>query len=163
MEWPGAQFTDPNAPNYLEVDFALRSGDKIADKAKLKAKDQSKPRSQEAFRGYFVLISRGQYPPGLSAIINGRIVDFPQNGPERTASEPYFYGGVEVLVQVQLKAYQVGDNKPVVTAYPNVVLSLNKGEKVPEFSGGTAKSGAAAFASYTGHVSTVDPTVGLAI
>jgi hypothetical protein len=134
------------------IDWCLRSGDKLADKA------QAKGKANEVFRGQLVLVSRGQFAPGLSVVLPGRgIVDIPMSGNERLAAEKYFYGGVKVLVQVQLVGYHVGNNTPVVTAYPNLVLSLNEGDHIAAFGGATSRSGASAFASYTGHVSSVDP------
>lgn len=163
--WPGAKFANPlNFPRpapgsiadplFMPVEWCLKSGTEIADKARRENKDR------EAFRGKLVLVSRGQYAPGLSAVLNGRIKDFPMDGPERVASEPYFYGGVEVLAQLQFVGYQVGNNAPVVTAYPNVIMSLNRGDRIASFSGGTAKSGAAVFGAHVGQYTAVDPMAG---
>ena len=165
--WPNAVFSDPLNPpapgtqfpaNYLPVEWCIRSGDKMADKAKM----QNPPRDREAYRGYWVLTSRGQYTPGLSVVLNGRVKDIPMSGEERAAAEPYFYGGVEALIEVQLVGYQVGNNNPVITAYPNVILSLNRGEKIAAFSGGTARSGAATFSAHIGQFTQSDPTAGMA-
>lgn len=171
LAWPNAKFADPMVfprpaqgsvadPLFLAVDYCLRSGTDIADKAQR----SSPAKDREAYRGKFVIVSRGQYAPGLSYPNpnGGGIIDAPMSGPERMAVEKYFYGGVRALVQLQLVGYQVGNNTPVITAYPNIVLSMNAGDHVAAFAGGAAKSGASAFAQYTGHVTQTDPTAGMA-
>lgn len=170
LAWPNAKFSDPLVfprplpgqiadPLFMPVDWPIRSGDEIANKAKM----SQPPKDREAFRGKLVLVSRGQYAPGLSyPNPNGAgIVDAPMSGPERMACEQYFYGGVHALAQVQLVGYQVGNNAPVIAVYPNVVFSLNRGDKVAAFAGGTAKSGASTFAHYAGHESSVNPAEGM--
>ena len=132
-----------------ELRFPFSNGDKLADKQKAKGKDA------EFYRGKVVLVSRSQYEPRLSVIQNGGITDL--EGDARVAAKGKFYHGVEVLAQVNLVAYDgVGeDGKDGVTAYLNMVLSTNKGDKL---SGGA--SAAEVFSGYAGVSTTEDPTEG---
>lgn len=142
-EFPGAVVRDA-AGNFqgfsVEFDWALRDGNALADEGRLVGKDR------EFYRGFTRLQSRGKFPPGLGAAINGDRKDFPHAMPDRLAAKPYFYGGVLVLAKVQFHAYKVGGNKPCVTAYPLVLFSLNHGERNPKLEAGEGRSASAAFA-----------------
>lgn len=115
--------------------WPLRSGDAMADSAKSKGKDR------EVLRGFFVLQGRSQFPPGLSAVINGRVKDYPQTGDDRATAQSYFYGGCECLGGFVFEAYEVGANTPGVTAYLQVLISLNRGEHNAKLTAGASKSG----------------------
>lgn len=145
-----------NIPQAFE--WPLRSGDALADKAK--GKTDGKDR--EFFRGYLVLASRSQYAPGLSAAVNGRMKDFPMTGEERALAGAYFYGGCEVFAQFNFVPYEVGNNTPGVTAYLQVVASMNRGERNSKLDAGATRSGSAVFGKHLGQMSAVDPTAGMA-
>lgn len=165
-KWPGrdvvgeAKDVDANGiPKAVTFKFPLASGDKLADKAKAKAQakaptaDVGDPGGFQ--RGKVVIASRSKYEPNLSAAVNGQLSDF--NGPQRPAAKPYFYRGVDVLAQFNFVAYDgVGANPDGVTAYLNMVCSLNTGEKIA----GSQRSASDVFKGYVGLSSTVDPTAG---
>lgn len=141
----------------MTIDWALKSGDALADKAKREGKNN------EYFRGFLVLrASTGEkYPPGLGSLVNGAIRNVAPSGPERDVRKGEFFGGMDCLAEIQLKAYAVGNNTPGVKAYLQVVVSLG-GEAKSELSGGGGRTAESSFSDYRGHVSaTVDPTAGL--
>jgi len=138
-KWPGVDLST--------LQFPIQNGDKIADKQKAKGKDR------ESARGKAVLIARSQYEPRLSVVQNGTISDY--EGDRRPLAKPFFYDGVSVLVEVNLEAYDgVGANPDGVTAYLNMVCSLNKGERI----GSAGRPAAEVFKGYAGNLSTEDPT-----
>ena len=152
--WPSAQFADPAKPGFMDLDWALKSGDAMADAAKTQDRDA------EHLRGYLVMRAHSfeKYPPGLGCVINGVLKDVPRSGEERATFSKYFYGGANVLGQVGFRGYQVGNNKPGVTAYLQVVCALGTGDRNPRLEGGSGKSASAMFSKHVGHVTSVDPT-----
>ncbi len=137
-KWPGRDLK--------ELAFPFSSGDKLADKAKAKGKDR------EFSRGKVVLTARSKYQPRLSVVLNGRIVDLDADTLAQHKSK--FYNGVSVLWQVNFSAYEgVGNNPDGVNAYLNMIVSLNKGDRL---SGGA--SAAEVFKGYVGVTSAEDPT-----
>lgn len=136
------------------LSFPFSSGDKLADKKKVEKADGSDPRGFS--RGKVVIAARSQFPPALCAVVNGALKDF--DGDTRPTAKPYFYNGVEGLVEFEANAYDgVGnDGKPGVNLYLKKVCSLNKGTKL---SGGA--SAAETFKGYVGLKSEVDPTAGM--
>lgn len=139
-KWPGRDLK--------ELAFPFTSGDKLADKAKAKDKDR------EFSRGKVVLTSRSKYEPRLSVVEGGKLVDY--EGDKRPMAKKFFYNGVMALAQFNFVAYDgVGANPDGVTAYLNMVVSLNKGKKL---SGGS--SAAEVFKGYIGTSSDEDPTAG---
>jgi len=152
--WPSAQFSDPSKPGFMELDWALKSGDAMADAAKTKGKDA------EHFRGFYVMRAHSfdKYPPGLGCVINGQLRDVPRSGEERITFQKYFYGGVNVLGQIGFRGYQVGNNKPGVTAYLQVVCSLGTGDHNSKLEGGGGKSASSLFSKHIGHVTDVSPS-----
>lgn len=150
-KWPGRDVIGDARNNLFK--FPFDSGDKIADRAKQRGKDE------EFKRGQIVLASRSKYEPSLSAVVNGKLIEYTGIGgnPPRAAAKQHFYRGVEVLVQVNFVAYNgVGQNPDGVTAYLNMVLSLGTGERIA----GGARSAAEVFKGYVGLNSQVDPTAG---
>lgn len=133
--------------------FPFTAGDKLIEKRKAKLSATGKPYDGKAdFQaGKVVLKSASKYPPRLAGIENGKIVDY--EGPTLAASKGKFYFGVEVLAQFNLVPYDGDDGPGGVTAYLNMVLTTNKGERL---SGGASAS--EVFKGYVGHASTVDPT-----
>lgn len=163
-KWPGREFGKEASKTYKDENGVLQkklptfvfpwsNGSELADNAKAK----SPPRDREFSRGKFVLTARSKFQPRLSAVVGGRIVDFDETSAK--ANKQYFYNGVKVFAQVNFQAYDgVGDTgADGVTAYLNVVTSLNQGTKL---SGG-GKPASEVFAGYLGNISNVDPTGGL--
>lgn len=142
-KWPGRALG--------ELAFPFTNGDKLADKAKAKGKDR------EFSRGKVVLTARSKYQPKLSVIQGGKIVEI-EPGPQADAMiRKVFYTGVQVLAQFTFSAYEgVGNNPDGVNAYLNMVLSLNKGDRL---TGGA--SAADVFKGYIGGMTDEDPTTGL--
>ncbi len=133
------------------VSFPIKDGTKIADKGKAKGKNR------EACRGLvmFKASSSAEYPPALCYLTAGGVVDVE----DRNLAASKFYSGVEVGMEVTLKAYPGNDsNIPnSVVAYLSTVCSLGRGEKL----GGSAASRYATFAKNVGTVSDDDPTGGM--
>jgi Protein of unknown function (DUF2815) len=138
-KWPDKPFS--------ELLFPFANGNAQADARKAKGKDDS-----EHLRGMVVMTARSKYEPRLAYIEKGKIIDL-ETDTAKLAAKGKFYAGVEVLAQVNLVAYDgVGSNKSGVTAYLNMVLSTNKGDRL---SGG--QSASEAFRGYVGAVSAEDP------
>lgn len=152
-----AKLMFPTVPEKFQ--WPIHSGDQLAEEAKAAGE-----KDKEFFRGYFVLISRSKFAPGLSAAVNGRAVDFPMTGEERIACGVYFYGGCHVMGQFNFMPYPgvKPHGVPGVTAYLNIVYSLNIGERNSRLEGGAGKSGSAVFGKHLGQMSAVDPTAGMA-
>lgn len=155
-KWPGRQFgkeaakVDDNGnakmPTFM---FPFSSGTELADKAKGKGKDR------EFSRGKAVLTARSKYEPRLSVIEGGKLVE--KEGDARKAAARMFYSGCLCLAQFNFVAYDgVGQNPDGVTAYLNMVCSLNKGDRL---TGGA--SAAEVFKGYVGTTSAEDPTQGM--
>lgn len=140
-KWPGVDLKTVRVP--------WESGDKVADKAKAKDKNR------EFSRGKTVLTARSKYQPKLSQVANGKIVDV--DGENKAIVKKVFYHGVHGLVQVTFSAYEQedanGDEVKGVNAYLDMVLSLNKGERL---AGGP--SAAEVFKGYIGQQTDEDPT-----
>ena len=141
-KWPGVDLST--------LAFPFTDGNKLADKAKANGKDR------EWSRGRAVLTARSQFEPRVCAVVNGAMKDFEDAA--RPAAKPYFYNGVDGLIEVNFVAYDgVGeDGKPGVTAYLQKACSLNKGKKL---SGG--QTAAEVFKGYVGLASATDPTKGM--
>lgn len=138
-KWPGRALA--------ELSFPFTNGDKLADKAKAKGKDR------EFSRGKVVLTSRSKYQPRLSFVEGGAIKDL-EGDAIAAHGRRVFYSGVQALAQFNFVAYEgVGANPDGVTAYLNMVCSLNKGTKL---AGGASAS--EVFKGYIGTSSAEDPT-----
>lgn len=161
-KWPGRDFAKEASKTYKDSEgvvnkklptfvFPWSSGTELADNAKAKGKDR------EFSRGKLVLTARSKFQPRLSAIVNGKLVEYGDETPI-ASGKAYFYNGVEALVQVNFQAYDgVGETgADGVTAYLNLVLSTNKGKKLS----GQGASAAEVFGSYIGKISNTDPTAG---
>lgn len=129
------------------------------------AKQQAKNRDGSAFAGKYVLSAHTgeNFPPGLTAVINGKAKDL--FGDERIAlASRYFYGGVECFASFNFVPYPEGNGPPGVTSYLQVVTSLNRGERNAKLETG-AKSGSSVhaqqIAAHIGSVSMVNPAAGL--
>lgn len=149
----GGDMTDAEWNQYIKdkkVSFPIKDGTKIADKGKAKGKNR------EACRGLvmFKASSSAEYPPALCFVTAGGVVDVE----ERSQAASKFYPGVEVGMEVTLKAYPGNDsNIPnSVVAYLSTVCSLGRGEKL----GGSAASRYTAFAKNVGTISDDNPMDG---
>ncbi len=140
-KWPGV--------DVKTLKFPFTSGTALADKAKDKGKDR------EFSRGKAVLTARSKYQPRLSTVKSGAAVDI--DGDDKSLVKKLFYSGCQVLAQVNFQAYDAvnDDGKDGVTAYINMVMSLNKGTRL---TGGA--SAAEVFKSYIGTATDEDPTAG---
>lgn len=133
---------------FSELAFPFTDGNKLADKAKTRRKEA------EYNRGLVIVPARSKFEPRLAAIVNRQIVEY--EGDARLAAKAKFFFGAEVLVQVNLVAYDgVGNNLDGVTAYLNMVLATGKGTRIAG-----ASSAAETFRGYVGAMSAEDPTVG---
>jgi hypothetical protein len=137
--WPGADLKS--------ITWPFKSGTDYATKRKEAGKSGG-----EHFEGKVYLPARSKYEPRLSSVENGKLTDL--EGAARAASKPKFYPGVEVLAEFNFVANEVNRNRSV-TAYLNMVLTLNKGERM-----GGGRSAAETFRGYAGHTTTEDPTAG---
>lgn len=133
------------------LQIPIKDGTKQADEAKAK----TPPKDNEFLRGKVTLTTRTQFPPFLSALLAGRVVDFKDDA--RPTAEKYFYPGVLALAEINFQPHNVGSNTPGVTAYLNHVLSINKGDRLAGGSPPTADK----FSAYVGAMTAEDPTMGL--
>jgi hypothetical protein len=142
-KWPGVDFKT--------LAFPWELGDRRADDAKAKGKDQ------EFERGLVILTARSKFRPRLAGLENGKLVDYDNDDATVARIKPKFYFGTDCFAQVNLVAYDpVGSNgKPGVAAYLNQLVTLNRGKKL---AGG--QSAAETFKEYAGSVSDYDPTGG---
>lgn len=144
-QWADKPFSDLKLP--------MSDGNKMADKRKAKSgKDDG-----DFQRGAIVIVARSKYRPSLSALVNGKLVEFTEE--TLPAAKKYFYFGVEACVQVNCTAYDAIDEdaKPGVTAYLQSVMSTNKGKKL----GGGGAPASEVFKGYVGKTVDEDPTGGL--
>lgn len=152
-KWPDKDIIAEVKAGNLKMPFA--SGDKIADKrvAKLKAAGKEDDQRGDFQRGCTVFKSSSQYPPGLGVLVNKVLVDVtPDN---KALHKGAFYFGTECFGRLSFKAYDAinEDGKPGVTAYLDMVVSLNRGKALAG-----RKSAAEAFKGVAGSLSAEDPT-----
>lgn len=152
--WPDRDIVGDVKAGKLKVPFS--SGDKIADKrvAELKAAGKEDDKRGDFQRGCIVFKSSSQYPPGLGVVSNGAIVEV--NSDNKALHKDKFYFGTQALVRFNFKAYNaVNEGLDGVKAYLDMVVSLNKGERL---SG--RQSAAEAFKGVAGLATMEDPTGG---
>lgn len=147
-KWPGQELA--------KIKFPFKSGDKEIERriAKLKKEGKEYKGENDFMKGKVVLKASSKYPPRLSVILNGKPVDL--DGDALKANAGKFYFGVQTLAQfnfVPYDAIEEGDSDGV-TAYLNLVLSLNKGDKLTT----SRQSAAETFSRYIGHSTEEDPT-----
>lgn len=141
-KWPGRELAG--------LKFPFSKGDALADKAKAKGKDG------EFQRGKVVVVARSKYEPRLAILGDKGKPPIDLDGPARDLHKSKFYSGVECLAEFNFVAYDgVGANPDGVTAYLNLILSLNKGERI-----GGGASAAEVFKGYAGNTVDEDPTGG---
>lgn len=137
----------------VEITVPWSNGTRAADKAKENGKDMEFARDQ------FLLKASSKYAPALSAVENGKIVEYadPETRPTLTK---LFYSGAFLVPYVQLHSYKsMGDDgKPGgVGLWLSAVCFVKHG---PRLAGGNRANVAEVFASYAGKVSGADPTAG---
>ncbi len=153
-----------NLPAGASEKFPVDDGTKIADEAKAKNKDREWARGKILFNPHSNVKKQdgsALMPPRLVALLNGKYVTYGTTEVPRELAAPYFYSGVLGIGTFMIDGYEgMGGG---VTAYLNEVLSLNTGERIAGGPDAEEKYGPATdFSKYTGHVSSVDPTAGLA-
>lgn len=165
-KWPGRDVVAESKGKVVEVEgekvrqpasfkFPWTMGDSIIAKrlAKLKAEGKDDDGKADFQKGKVIIKTASKYAPRCAVLLNGKPTDLT---PETVnAYKSQFYFGVKVLAQFNLVAYdKVGETGlDGVTIYLNMVLSLNKGEKLA-----TGASAAETFAGYVGSATTEDPT-----
>jgi Protein of unknown function (DUF2815) len=151
-KWPGRDLGADVKSGELKLPWA--KGDMLADRrvAKLVKAGKSDDHKADFQRGQTVLKTSSKFAPALSVLENGKLVDL--EGATIPLNKAKFYFGCECLVQVNFVAYdRVGDaGKDGVTAYLQMVVSLNKGKKLAG-----AKSAAETFSGYVGKASEENP------
>lgn len=134
-----------------DLAFPFQDGTKVADKQKAEKKNDK----GEFQRGKAILIARSKFPPRISYLENGKIVDAESDAQIAIAKTKIFFGA-EVLAQFRFVTHPaIGGNKQGVNCYLQMILATGKGTKM---AGG--QSAAEAFKGYVGHATDEDPTGG---
>lgn len=155
-KWPGRNIAEDFKAKAFAFPFS--AGDALIAKRVKKLSDANKEYAGDADfqKGATILKGSSKFQPRLAVVANGSIVDL--TAQTLAAHTAKFYFGVLCLAQFNFVAYDgVGQNPDGVTAYLNMVLSLNRGEKLT--SGGP--SAAEVFKGYAGNLSAEDPTGGV--
>jgi hypothetical protein len=148
------------------VALPFRMGDAWADAwAKKHHKEiaEGKKNPRDFARGMvMVKASSKNFPPMLSYVNNGQLVDIPEEA--RVAAGGKFYSGVEAFVEINLVPYAGNGAEPPavvipdsVKAYLTKVCSLGRGERL---GGGSSASTFGNAVRSLGTVSDDDPTDG---
>lgn len=155
--WPGRDIAADYKNGEIRMPWIM--GEKWLDRQlkKLQKKGKEYAGQYDFLKGNVLLKTGSKYRPGLAVINSGKVIDLEDS--TIAVHKGKFYSGVELLVQVNLVAYDAKkeDDKDGITAYVNKVLSVNKGEKIKI---GNSQSAAEVFAGYVGTVTNVDPTAG---
>lgn len=154
-KWPGRDVVADMKERLFAFPFS--NGNTLIQKRIKALKDKGKEYTGDADfqKDQLILKSSSKFQPRLSIILNNKPVDLTDETIKVHKSK--FYFGTFALAQFNFVAYDgVGQNPDGVTAYLNMVLSLNRGEKLT--SGGP--SAAEVFAGYAGNLSGEDPTGG---
>ena len=154
-KWPDRNIIEEAKAGNIKMPFA--NGDRLADKrvAKLKSVNKEDDKRGDFQRGCTVFKASSAFPPGLGVVVNGALVDITADN--KALHKSAFYFGVSTLVRFNFRAYDKinEDGKDGVTAYLDMVVSLNKGAKLAG-----SKSAAETFKGVAGLASTEDPTGG---
>ena len=138
--------------------WPFKSGTKLADKRKAKCEEKGKKADGEWQRGKAVIEARSEYRPRLAILEPGRgILDLNDEDAIKAHSGKFYFG------TMALAAFNVVANKIdagertnyYVSAYVQMVLTLNKGERI-----GGARPAGEVFRGYVGQMSNEDPTAG---
>ena len=128
-------------------------GDRLLAKRKAKLGDKYTGDS-DWLAGHLVIPGKSKNQPRLAVLENGKFTDYDEETVARVKNK--FYPGVMILAEWNFAPYEgVGNNPDGVTAYLNMVVTTNKGERL-----GTARSAADVFKGYVGQVTDEDPTGG---
>lgn len=137
--------------------FPWTLGDTLVAKraAKLKADGKEADDKADFQAGKLVIKTASKYAPRCAVLLNGKPTDLTPETVKAYVSQ--FYFGVKVLAQLNLVAYdKVGETGiDGITVYLNMVLSLNKGEKLS-----AGASATEVFKDYVGTTTDEDPTAG---
>jgi hypothetical protein len=132
------------------------------DGAKRAAKSAKDGRDGSFFEGHVLLTARSKYPPQVSVLEGGKIVEYANERRGLAASK--FYNGCMVVAQVNFASYEgqqdeeTGAGNPDgVNAYVDIVLKTGEGTRI----GGA--SAAEVFKSYVGGITAEDPTGGTGV
>jgi len=131
--------------------WPFKSGTKLADDRKAVCEAAGKTPDGEYQRDKAVIAGRSKFPPSLAFLEGKRIVEL-DNETAIKNNAGKFYFGVLALPRLALVFTDI-DGKKQVSAYLNMVLSLNKGQRL-----GATRSAAEVFKGYAGQVSDIDPT-----
>lgn len=151
-KWPGRDVGSDWRAGRFTLPFS--SGvSQIAKKKAAAAKDGREYDGRLDFLdGQYVLKTSSQFRSRFAVIENGKITP-DLEGTALEANKSKFYNGVKCLIEVNLRAYDgVGTGADGVTAYLNIITSLNEGSRIQ---GG--RSASEAFAGYAGKVTTENP------
>jgi hypothetical protein len=156
-KWPGRDIGADVKSGAFKL--PIQQGDQLIAKRKAKLTAQGKEYSGDAdfLAGKVALKASSKYPPRLAIITGGKISP-DLEGPAIAANKSKFFFGAEVLLQVNLVAYdRINDGaQDGVTAYLNIVMPTGKGTRL---AGGASAS--QAFASYQGKATAENPAEGL--
>ena len=139
----------------VEVKLPWADGTKFADEGT----NGAEKRDNEWARGK-VMVKAGsndQHPPGLSAIENGKVVEF--NTPEsRAANAGKFASGAYVVAQFGLNIYPAkGETPGGCSLWPRAICHVKPG---PKTTGGGGVNQAEVFRAYAGTVKADNPYAG---
>jgi hypothetical protein len=141
-KWPGRDFKTGA--------FPFLNGTAQADKA---AARKPGNKFEDYARGKIIVASRSKFQPQLGVALNGKIIDL-DTDELKALHIRKFYFGVQAAAQFNFVAYDgVGGKPDGVTAYLNLVISLNTGDRLAG-----ASSASQVFSGFTGGVSNEDPT-----
>jgi Protein of unknown function (DUF2815) len=156
-KWPGRDIAaDVKAGNFK---LPISPGNSLIAKqtAKLVAQGKTYEGKSDFMKDKIVLKASSKYPPRLAVISGGKISP-DLEGAAIAANKSKFFFGAEVLLQVNLQAYDRinAEAKDGVTAYLNIVMATGGGKRL-----GGGVSASEAFAAYKGTSTNEDPTQGL--
>jgi len=137
--------------------FPFKDGTKLADERKEKCLKAGREPDGEFQRGKVILVTRSKFPPRLSYIEGGKIVDVDDplekdNAHVIKAKSKLFFGAM-VLGQFRFVTHEVGSNPPGVNCYPQMILATGKGTRLS-----SRQAGSETFKGYVGSASADDPT-----
>lgn len=147
LKWPGRPLN--------ELLFPFKNGDTLYSKkqAELTAAGKPDEKRNDFYKGQFVVIARSKYPPVLSALENGKVVEY---GPaKRQALKARLYSGALVVPSLNLVPYDGGSNQDGVTAYLDQLLWYGGGKQLMGH-----KSATEVFRGFQGQASAENPMAG---
>ena len=154
-KWPGRDVIADVKAGKLRMPFT--TGEKIAAKAEAKIKAAGKEfdaSRTEYLKGTIVFKTKSDYPPGLGVVTSAnQIVEVTSDN--KALHKGAFYFGTDCLCRMNFVAYEGEAIGAGVTAYLDMVVSLNRGKRL---SGRV--SAAEAFKGVAGSASMEDPTGG---